>query len=1097
MAVQSVLSGECDIALVGGGRINVPQKGGYIYEEGGILSPDGFCRAFDADARGTMLGNGVAMIVIKRLSDAIRDGDTMYAVIKGTAINNDGSQKIGFTAPSVQGQSAVIEEALAMAEVSPETVGFVEAHGTGTPLGDPIEIAALSRAFGGHADGEKTCAIGSIKTNIGHFDAGAGVLGVIKASLSLKHQQLLPTANYEKPNPQIDFENSRFYVNTELRDWPAASTPRRAGVSSFGLGGTNAHIVLEESPEVAASGQSRIHQLVLLSAKTLTALDSMTDNLADHLERNPSLSLADVAYTLKMGRARFDHRRMIACSNLDEAVDSLKSSKQRSLLYGQTDGNVPSVVFMFSGQGAQYVGMGLDLYRSEPVFKDNMDHCCELIRPLLSLDLRDVVYPAESRIEESSEQLKQTAITQPALFSIEYALARLWMSWGIQPDSLVGHSIGEYVAACLAGVFTLEDALSAVVKRGELMQSLPAGSMLAVHLSKEDLKSHMGAGLSIAATNSPGLNVVSGESQAIQFLEEELTGKDIQCRTLQTSHAFHSAMMDPILEPFTSHVRRMQLNKPQIPFVSNVSGSWITPEEATDARYWAQHIRQTVRFSDCVEELLRAPKSVFLEVGPGRTLNTLVTQHLEKKSQQISLSSIRHPNDQKPDDAYVLTTLGRLWMAGVEPDWSAFYHGEDRRRIPLPGYPFERKSYWINPRKQFFHDDEALGEDSTSTDTDERDTNHDFEDAPRNESERLLAEIWQDLLGIGQVGASEDFFELGGSSLIAVRLFAEIERVFGKKLPLATLYEAPTVELLAEHVQDGQVEKAWGSLVEIQSGGAKPTLFCVHAAGGNVLNYRDLALHLGPDQPVYGLQAQGLDGRHPCPTTIEEMAEHYVKEIKTFAPDGPYMIGGYCMGGTVALEMAQQLLAQGDRVVLLALFETYNWAKVKYTFLADFIYYVEKANFHMRNLMMLDFESKKRFLGEKAKELRRRSKMWAQRLRSNTSDEDALQQSDQALIAKIWDINDAAARHYKPKTYPGRITLFRPTRQYSRHQDDVVNWAGQASCGVDIHDLPVYPGGMLTEPFVSLLAEALTVCIQQCTEDVSGDAEVLERELSG
>jgi len=697
LACQSLLNGECDVALAGGVSISSSRKTGYFYKEGGIGSPDGHCRAFDAKAQGTVGGEGVGIVVLKRLEDALADGDSIHAVIKGSAINNDGSFKVSYTAPRIDSQAKVIKTAQVVAEVEPETITYIEAHGTGTSLGDPIEIAALTQAFGGEIPQKGFCAIGSVKTNIGHLDAAAGVAGLIKTVLALKHQQIPPSLHFEEPNPQIDFASSPFYVNTSLSDWQANGTPRRAGVSSFGIGGTNAHVVLEEAPAVEVSSPTRPWQLLLLSAKTNTALETATANLANYLQQHPDLNLADVAHTLQVGRRAFDHRRMLVCQTLDDAVQALSNpDSQRVLTHYQKPGNC-SVAFMFSGQGSQYVNMALELYQHEPIFTKHVDYCCELLKPHLGLDLRHVLYLSASQEQEATQQLQQTHITQPALFVIEYALAKLWMAWGVYPEVMIGHSIGEYVAACLAGVFSLEDALAIVATRGRLMQQLPSGAMLSVQLPESEVQRLLREDLALAGSNSPTSSVVSGSVEAIAQLQQTLQEKSIPCRRLHTSHAFHSPMMEPMIEPFTELLRQVTFNPPQIPFISNLTGTWITPAEATDPNYWAKHLRQPVRFSAGLTELLKTPERILLEVGPGRTLSTFAKQH------QINngvLTSLRHPQEQQSDIAFLLNSLGRLWLAGVKVDWSGFYTHERRHHIPLPTYPFERQRYWIESKPQ-------------------------------------------------------------------------------------------------------------------------------------------------------------------------------------------------------------------------------------------------------------------------------------------------------------------------------------------------------------------------------------------------------------
>ncbi|MBW4592775.1 MAG: SDR family oxidoreductase [Brasilonema angustatum HA4187-MV1] len=698
LACQGLLSYQCDMALAGGIAVRVLQNKGYLYQEDGMTSPDGHCRTFDAKAQGTVFGNGMGIVVLKRLEEALANGDCIYAVIKGSAINNDGSLKVGYTAPSVDGQAAVIAEAQAIAEFAPETITYVECHGTGTVLGDPIEVRALKKVFSAGTNKKRFCAIGSVKTNIGHLDRAAGVTSLIKTVLALKHKQIPPSLHFEQPNPEIDFANSPFYVNTKLFDWKTNGTPRRAGVSSFGIGGTNAHVILEEAPVVEPSDPARPWQLLLLSAKTSTALETATANLATHLKQHPDLNLADVAYTLSVGRRNFDHRRMLVCQDLEDAVKALSTQDpQRLFTHYQKPCN-RSVVFMFPGQGAQYVEMGQELYQSEPIFREQVDKCSYFLKPHLGIDLRSVLYPSKEQIQKATQQLKQTHITQAAIFVIEYSLAQLWMAWGVRPFAMIGHSIGEYVAACLAGVFSLEDALALVAVRGQLMQQMPAGDMLAVPLSEKQVQSMLGEELALAAINAPSLSVVSGSRSAIDELHNSLTEQEVDCRRLHTSGAFHSHMMQPIIEPFMAQVKKINLQAPQIPFVSNVTGTWIAITEATDPSYWAKHLRQTVRFAEGITLLLQKPEQILLEVGPGRTLSTLVRQHPEQDEQQIVLSSLRHPKEQQSDVAFLLNTLSRLWLTGAEIDWSGFYANERRYRIPLPTYPFERQRYWIEPQ---------------------------------------------------------------------------------------------------------------------------------------------------------------------------------------------------------------------------------------------------------------------------------------------------------------------------------------------------------------------------------------------------------------
>ncbi|MEG4005579.1 SDR family oxidoreductase [Microcoleus sp. Pol11C1] len=696
LACQSLLSGECDMALAAGVAVKVPQNELTLSPEG-IISPDGKCRAFDAKANGTIGGNGIGVVVLKRLDDAIADRDCIYAVIKGSAINNDGGLKIGYTAPSEEGQARVIRAAQIMAEVEPETISYIEAHGTGTPLGDPIEIAALTQAFRVNTDKKCYCAIGSVKTNVGHLDAAAGITGLIKTVLSLHHKLLPPSINFETPNPQIDFENSPFYVNSELSEWKANGNPRRAGVSSFGIGGTNAHLILEEAPTPEASSLAGAKQLLILSAKTNSGLDTATANLVNYLEQHSDVNLADVAYTMQVGRRGFNYRRMIVADNLEDAVKNLKSGNPQRVFTNFIESNDRPVVFMFTGQGSQYVNMARELYQSESIFREECNRCFKLLQSHLGLDLCSLIYPSNEGTEKATQQLQQTAITQPALFVIEYAIAKLLISWGVQPQSIIGHSIGEYVAACLAGVFSLEDALSLVATRGKMMQQLPSGTMISISLSAEEVQLFLNENLSLAASNSPSLSVVSGTREAVENLERQLAEKGIEYRQLHTSHAFHSAMMDSIIKPFLLELKQVKLNPPQIPLISNLTGTWITADEATDPNYWARHLRERVRFSEGISELVKDSQLIFLEVGPGRTLTTLTKQ---QASERIVLSSLPHPKDKESDSGFSLNTLGKLWLAGVRVDWSGFYADEKRDRIPLPTYAFERQRYWIDPPQE-------------------------------------------------------------------------------------------------------------------------------------------------------------------------------------------------------------------------------------------------------------------------------------------------------------------------------------------------------------------------------------------------------------
>ncbi|MCC3472732.1 MULTISPECIES: beta-ketoacyl synthase N-terminal-like domain-containing protein [unclassified Microcoleus] len=1083
MACQSLLNYQCDMALAGGVSIGVNQKTGYFYKEGMILSPDGHCRAFDANAQGTVSGSGVGIVVLKRLEEAIADGDYIHAVIKGCAINNDGALKVGYTAPSIDGQAQAIADALAIAEIPPETVSYIEAHGTGTPLGDPIEIAALTQAFSVDTKKKGFCAIGSAKTNIGHLDTAAGVAGLIKTVQALKHQLIPPSLHFEQPNPKIDFANSPFYVNTQLSEWKAGKSPRRAGVSSFGIGGTNAHVVLEEAPIAEASGESRPAQLLVLSAKSSSALNSATANLSKYLQQNTEVNLADVAYTLQVGRKAFNHRRIVVCNDSQDGFTALENLDPKRVFTNFPESKNPPVVFMFSGQGSQYINMSLEVYQVEPTFREQIDLCSEILKPYLGIDLRHVLYPSAAEAEAATNQLTQTAIAQPALFAIEYALAKLWMSWGVHPQAMIGHSIGEYVAACLAGVFSLEEGLSLVAARGKLMQQLPAGSMLAVPLTEQQVKPLLGNKLDLAAINGASLSVISGAIDAVDELEQKLKEKGIEGRRLHTSHAFHSQMMEPILEPFTEQVKKVKLKSPKIPYISNVTGNWITAGEATSPGYYGQHLRQTVRFAEGLQQLLNQPNQILLEVGPGRTLNTLAKQHHNKPSEQIILSSLRHPQDQKSDVAFLLTTLGQLWLGGVQIDWSQFYADEQRYRLPLPTYPFERQRYWIEPpgieqpiKIGSLSDDNSPNVDSAQLHS--RPNLQNTYSVPRDEMEQTIATIWQEFLGIEQVGIDDDFFELGGDSLLAVQLITKLNEKLQKNLSPHSLLQSSTIAALAELIKDDselsasdnrQSQSASESLlVEIRRGSLKQPLFLVHPVGGHVYIYRDLARYLGSERPIVGIQAPASVDETDASITVEAMATRYIEALQIRQPEGPYFLGGSSFGGTVAFEMAQQLNAIGQKVELLTLIDTPGPGQMPVLATEDdtaILVYILGVGFDLS--LSLDV------------------------LQQLEQDEQLLYFLEQVKIANrvvppdfglpeirhflhLFKVHGQAMRNYIPQAYPGRIIFFRASEQNEVNpKNPELPWIEVAGGGIEVREVPGNHITMNYPPHVQVMAQQL------------------------
>ncbi|WP_274622325.1 type I polyketide synthase [Myxococcus fulvus] len=688
LACQSLLSFESDMALAGGAAVTLPLRTGYLHNPNFILSKDGATRTFDARAGGTVFSHGVGCVVLKRLEDAVRDGDAIYAVIKGSAVNNDGASKVGYTAPSVDSQAEVIRTAYTLADVDPASVAYVEAHGTATPMGDPIEVAALTRAFAPEGPRETPFLLGSVKSNLGHTDAAAGVAGLMKVALSLRHGAIPPSLHFEKPNPHLDLESGNFRVVTQPTPWPELGAPRRAGVSAFGIGGTNAHVVLEEAPAQESLPASQGEQLLVLSARTPEALERARLRLAGHLRREPSVDLGDVAFTLAMGRKLLPYRASLVAADVAQAAGALEARPPvEPVAARQTP-----VAFLFPGQGSQYASMGRGLYETEPEYRDTVDRCAALLRPHLGLDLREVLHAEAS--DAATERLARTELTQPSLFVVEYALARLLMSRGVEPSAMLGHSVGEWVAACLAGVFPLEDGLRLIALRGKLMQALPPGKMLSVPLPREEVRSLLNERLSLAAVNGPASCVVAGHPEAVDALAATLSGRGVQARALRTSHAFHSYMVDDALAAFRRVVEQVTLSAPRIPFVSNLTGRFITPAEATSPDYWVRHMREAVEFARGVGTLLREER-VLLEVGPGNGLGALARMLPEKGATATILSTMRHPKAAAHDGRVLLETLGRLWEAGGALDLAALWREAPRRRVHLPTYPFERQRHWV------------------------------------------------------------------------------------------------------------------------------------------------------------------------------------------------------------------------------------------------------------------------------------------------------------------------------------------------------------------------------------------------------------------
>lgn len=805
MACRSLLLKECSVAIAGGVSVKSTQNIGYLYQEGMITSKDGHCRAFDSDSSGTISGEGVGMVVLKRLEDAITDKDHIYAVIRSSVVNNDGNRKVGYTAPSIKGQYECIKSAHQIAGVTPESISYIEAHGTATKLGDPIEIEALNKAFD---NTNHTCAIGSVKTNIGHLDAASGITGLIKTTLAIKNKELPATLHFNKPNPQIDFESGPFYVNAERTLWEnKTNIPLRAGVSSFGIGGNNAHVILEEAIENNTPNANKPFHLLRFSAQTSSSLERYHHKLKSFLEQNKETNISNLAYTLLVGRDQFKYNRFLVCDSKNDALTILEEP-MTELLHSATLQKKRNIVFMCTGSGSQYLNMGKDLYENEPYFKKMIDKGFSYLHKITGVDFSKIVY---SNITEKGLKLdiNKNEYTQPIVFIFEYAIAKLFIHWGIVPDQLIGHSTGEYVAACLSEVFSYEVALNLVVKRAKLMSQTPKGSMLSVGLSKERLSNYLNDSLEIAAINSPEYCVVSGTIDAVNELYEELEKQNISSSRLRISLGAHSFLMDPILNEFREELKGIKFSDPKIPFVSNLTGKFITKEEATSPDYWVSHLRNTVRFSEGITCLMKDSNTVFLEIGPSNALTTMFQQHPKTKG-NIAMNLVRHPRQDINDHKYILQKLGELWINGIDVNWEAYYESEIPVKISAPGYCFEKtrlpakvdpfKNLNLNSQNGSIGFEEELIDEQIDQVYEEREDLLVKYIPPSNETESTLVEIWKEFFNIEKIGVLDDFFAIGGNSLKGVTMLKLIQKTFNIEIKIKDFYKKSNIKELAEEI---------------------------------------------------------------------------------------------------------------------------------------------------------------------------------------------------------------------------------------------------------------------------------------------------------
>jgi acyl transferase domain-containing protein len=1088
LASKSLQSGESNLCIVGGVSLILSPEPTISYSQSHLMAADGRCKTFDAKADGYVRGEGCGVVLIKRLCDALGDGDNILAVMRGSAVNQNGFSN-GLTVPNGLAQQAVIRQALENAQVSPTQINYVEAHGTGTLLGDAIEVEALKAVLMPDRSPDQLCWMGSVKTNIGHLEAASGMASLIKVVLSLQHEEIPPHLHLKQLNPYLSLGGSPLAIPTEPQAWAAGTERRKACVSAFGFGGANAHVILEEAP-VRTLGVSEVERplhLLTLRAKSEAALRELACRYQEFLSDRPTVSIADVCFTANTGRSQFNYYLAALAESTEQLRESLSAFSAGEQIDGLVNNKVhskkrPKIAFLFTGQGSVYVNMGRQLYETQPVFRQAIVRCNEILQLYLEQPLLSVLYPDAQACDPKSvweswaglkptpswvRRSNETAYTLSALFAVEYALAQLWKSWGVKPTVVMGQDVGEYVAACVAGIFSLEDALKLIASQTDLIQTLAseekqAGEFVDTRVvAATESNAHE---VAIAAINdSEGQQAVGA---AIAGLQEE-----VKARELKVSLAYNRPPIEQI-------AREVTFSSPQIDIVSAVTG--LSSSEIASPEYWCRQMRQSIGFATAMETLYEQGYTVFVEIGPQSTLLEIGQACLREKATADSqpvlcLPSLCRGNS---DWQQMLLSLGELYVRGVQVDWTGFDQDYPRQRVELPTYPFQRQRYWLESTT--VEERETVSSDNSA----KSNSLHTFV-PPQNDLELQLSQIWEKVLGIQPIGVKHNFFELGGNSLLAVRLFTQIEEVFGKKLPLTTLFQAVTVEQQANMLhQEADLAPSWSLIVPIQTHGDKLPLFCIHGADGNVLVFRDLPRYLESNQPVYGIQAKGLDGKQAPHTQIEEMAADYIREIQAVQPEGPYLLVGFSTGGVVAFEIAQQLQAQNQQVALLALLDTYCPVYFKQMPLRDLV------SSYLSHLLQLKPQAKLTYLMAVTKDKLQKivHKFYlatghslsqaSQKLSLITKPHQALSQLSKQHQG-VFSCQEQAIINYIPQVYSGRVILFQCAEQpwwvakYPR-----LGWDGLVMEGLEIQEIPGNHFNLLSAN-VRVLAKQLEACLDK------------------